>query len=170
MPRGIYERTQFHNQRLSEGQKEAYRTGRRISWNKGKHHTKEHIEKMRNSLKGHKVSEETKRKIGDAQRGEKGSNYRGGQMIKDGYIHILMPKHPFASKRDGYVKRANLVMEKILGRYLIFPEFTHHKGIKYPIGSIENKQDDRIENLQLFANQKEHTKFHWKECGKKHRN
>ena len=51
-------------------------------------------------------------------------------------------------------------MEEIIGRYLIPPEMVHHKGIKYPFGSIENKQDDRPENLQLFANRKKHTKFH----------
>lgn len=42
----------------------------------------------------------------------------------------------------------------------------HHKGIKYPIGSIENKQDNQIENLKLFSNDLEHRKLHYKERNK----
>jgi len=50
-------------------------------------------------------------------------------------------------------------MEKHLGRYLKPEECVHHKGIKYPIGSIENKQDNRIENLEL-SNRNRHALSH----------
>lgn len=92
--------------------------------------------------------------------GDKSSNWKGGQYMKaDGYILILNPSHPRANYH-GYVRRSHLVMEKHLGRYLTKKEVVHHKGIKYPFGSIENKQDDRSENLQLFKNQGAHIKFH----------
>ena len=53
-------------------------------------------------------------------------------------------------------------MEKHLGRYLLPEERVHHKGIRYPINSIENKQDDKIDNLQLFPNEGKHQLFHYK--------
>ena len=52
-----------------------------------------------------------------------------------GYILIYKPKHPFATQ-NGYVFEHRLVMEKHLGRYRTPEEIVHHKGIKYPIGSI----------------------------------
>ncbi len=92
--------------------------------------------------------------------GKKHPFYKGKYKCQ-GYVYISKPSHPRAD-RDGYVKQANLVMEKLLGRYLIPPELVHHKGIKYPLGSIKNRQDDRPENLQLFANHSTHIKFHHK--------
>ena len=98
-----------------------------------------------------------------------------GKIINNGYICILKPNHPFCNK-DGYVFKSHLIMEKYLRKnkpnhpalveingikYLRRKWVVHHKGIKYPLGSIENKQDDRIKNLQLFANKSKHTKFHW---------
>ena len=42
-------------------------------------------------------------------------------------------------------------MAKHLGRNLHRWELVHHKHTKYPAGSIEDKQDNRIENLQLVS-------------------
>ncbi len=114
--------------------------------------------------KGHHHSMKSKKKISDSHKGkqmrEKNPNWRGGSYTKkDGYIFILNSMHPFADKR-GYVRRSRLVMEKMIGRYLTRKEVVHHKGIKYPLGSIKNKQDDRPKNLQLFKNQSLHIKFH----------
>jgi uncharacterized protein (DUF1330 family) len=62
----------------------------------------------------------------------------------------LFPDHPEANLW-GYVKRAVLILEKHLGRYLTHGENIHHiNGIK---------DDDRIENLKIMTN-KEHTKLH----------
>lgn len=109
----------------------------------GKHHSKETIEKYRKTRKGKDNAH------------WKGGRYEDGE----GYIFIYQPNHPFATK-NGYVREHRLVMESMIGRYLQPEEIPHHKGIKYPIDSIENKQDNRRENLQLFANESEHRKFH----------
>ena len=136
--------------------------------------TKEHKEKVRKALKGIKRSEKTKNKMrgknnpmyGVHRFGEDSPGWKGGKRIgKYGYILIYKPNHPFAYK-DKYIRKCILVMEKHLGRYLTKEEIVHHKGIKYPLDSIENRQDDRIENLQLFNGDSSHIKFH---CEKRKR-
>ncbi len=91
--------------------------------------------------------------------GSNASNCKGGKTQSSSvYILIHKPNHPVTTNR--YVLRSHLIMEKTIGRYITTREVVHHKGIKYPINSIKNKQDDRIKNLQLFNNKKEHTQFH----------
>ena len=87
--------------------------------------------------------------------------WKGGKTTNRGYILILKPTHPNCNKM-GYVFEHRLVMEKHLGRYLTPEEIVHHKGTKYPIESIENIQDNRIENLRLFSGAGEHKKYHLK--------
>lgn len=79
--------------------------------------------------------------------------WKGGKIYMAGYVYILKPNHPRADKR-GYIKRAYLVVEKTIKRYINFKEIVHH------INGIKN--DDRPENLQLFPNRSEHTKHHHK--------
>lgn len=111
--------------------------------------------------KGAKHSKKTKEKIRNSSKKKEQSHaWRGGRTIKDGYIYIHCPNHPYARLGKKYVREHRLVMEKYLGRYLTPEERVHHKGIKYPIDSIKNKQDNRIKNLELFANHSEHNKFH----------
>jgi len=117
-----------------------YRKGR-TAWNKGK--------------KLPPLSEETRKKMRQSHSrkvGEEARNWKGGiTKHSAGYILIFKPSHPYSSK-IGYVKRSRLVMEKHLGRYLKSREIPHHKnGIK---------DDDRIENLFLFANRGKHIAFH----------
>jgi len=101
--------------------------------------------------KGFKHSEESKIKMGEPSKGEKNHRWNGGKTIHNGYVLILKPEHPRANSL-GYVKRARLVMEQHLGRYLKPGEVPHHKN--------EIKHDDRIENLGLFANHSKHMIFH----------
>ena len=86
------------------------------------------------------------------KKGKENPNYKGGERKNTaGYVYILKPDHPFCNNR-GYVRRSHLVMEQKLGRYLKPEEIVHHRnGIR---------DDDRPENLKLFANNDKHMSFH----------
>ena len=97
--------------------------------------------------KGMKFSEEHKKKLSEAKKGkytrENHSHWKGGRYKHDkGYVYVLKPDHPYTSSK-GYVFEHRLVMEQHLGRYLIpnIDDIHHINGIK---------NDNRIENLQLF--------------------
>ena len=80
--------------------------------------------------------------------------WKGGiQKQGNGYLYILIPNHSFRDKRDRVLLH-RLVMEKHLGRYLKPEEVVHHIN--------ENKQDNRIKNLKLFATTSLHSKYHSK--------
>ena len=80
--------------------------------------------------------------------------WKGGEVWQNGYILVYQPDHPYHnSQGKGYVRRARLVMEKCLGRYLEKSEVIHHiNGIR---------DDDRIENLIILTNSK-HLSIHHK--------
>ncbi len=95
-----------------------------------------------------------------ARMGNGNGRWNGGRIkSKAGYIRIYMPKHPHCDP-NGYILEHRLVMEKYIGRYLKPEEVVHHRGIRYPIDSIENKQDNRTKNLMLFENTGAHLTFH----------
>jgi hypothetical protein len=70
--------------------------------------------------------------------------WRGGVIwTTPGYCYLKFPGHPRAD-RNGYVKRADLVMEVKLGRVLEPNEIVHHlNGIK---------SDDSSDNLEVMTN------------------
>lgn len=105
----------------------------------GRKHIKESKEKMSKTRKGMFL-------------GENNPNWKGGRIFNyAGYILIKNWNHPFCNP-NGYIREHRFIMEKYIGRYLKPTEDVHHiNGIK---------DDNRIENLELFRSRSEHTKFH----------
>lgn len=98
------------------------------------------------------------------RRREKHPLWKGGRKKESGgYVIVkLYPDDTYfpMCQSNHYVAEHRLSMAKHLGRCLKDEEVVHHKGIRYPIGTLENKMDNQIENLQLFNNDNEHLKFH----------
>jgi len=85
------------------------------------------------------------------QKGSSAENWKGSETRSRGYILIRRPDHPRAKHAGRYVKRADLVLEKKLGRELESGEIAHHcNGVK---------DDDRPENL-LVMTHSEHSRLH----------
>jgi hypothetical protein len=76
----------------------------------------------------------------------------GGRILdKTGYVLVRHPDHPQANNA-GYVREHRYVMEQHLGRYLDSQEVVHHRN--------GDKQDNRLENLELYEHQSEHYSEH----------
>jgi len=73
--------------------------------------------------------------------------WKGGRIKNGGYIYVKNKNHPYRNK-GGYVLEHRLVMERYLGRFLQSNEVIHHKN--------KIKDDNRLENLELFNNNAEH--------------
>lgn len=102
--------------------------------------------------KGHHSITQFKKGHG-MNKGNQNPMWNGGVKYNRGYIMIKKPDHPFRDNK-GYIHEHRLIMEKHLGRYLTKDEVVHHIN--------EVKDDNRIENLQLFPNNTEHIKYHHK--------
>lgn len=81
--------------------------------------------------------------------GKNNPHWNGGRVIDRGYIRIYKPEHPNANGK--YVFEHRLVVEKIIGRYLLTKEESHH------INKI--KDDNRPENLMAFVSKSAHRRF-----------
>ena len=97
-----------------------------------------------------------KYQVGHANKGkflEKNPNWRGGKIEVDGYIKIYKPEYK-NSDCHGYIFEHRYIMEQYLDRDLSPNEIVHHIN--------EDKQDNRIENLQVLTIS-EHNSHHRKE-------
>lgn len=117
---------------------------------RGRKLSREQCERISKLHKGKVLSNQTKRKISEA-------NKKGGighkKNRRDGYISIYFPDHPKCNK-EGYIMEHDLIMECIIGRHLLADEVVHHKN------HIRN--DNRKENLELMTI-REHAALHMKE-------
>ena len=79
-----------------------------------------------------------------AEAGARNGNWRGGTVKhRAGYVLRRVPRHPKAKSANGYILEHVLVMEELLGRYLLEGENVHHKnGVK---------DDNRPEDLELWV-------------------
>lgn len=106
--------------------------------------------------RGRKLSPEHKERIATATRGPNNPRWGNGQKrSRKGYILMWLPDdHQFAEMRDvkGYALEHRLVVAESLGRPLLPEEVVHHRN--------EIHDDNRIENLELFENNAEHTRHH----------
>lgn len=109
-----------------------------------------------NPTTGKSFSDEHKRKLSENHWNTSGSNnpsWKGGNHINSlGYKRVYNPKITDGRYKEPYIAEHRLVMEEFLGRCLLPEEVVHHlNGIR---------DDNRIENLMLFDNQKKHAEYH----------
>lgn len=84
--------------------------------------------------------------------GEDSPRWKGGRMVKKGYVYLLRRDHPNSTK-GGYFLEHRLVMEKHIGRLLKCKEVVHHKD--------GNTLNNSIENLELISSSGKHiAKYH----------
>ncbi len=81
---------------------------------------------------------------------EQHGRWKGGIIKSRGYVFIRRTDHPNVNKR-GYIKRATLVLEKKLGRFLLPREEAHHID--------EDKQNDDPDNLECKTHAA-HARYH----------
>lgn len=128
---------------------------RKSGASKGHKPSQETRQKISNAKKLNPLSEEARRKIAEAKR-SKFNGLNGYGHIKPhckGYVLAYAPLHPHAHA-DGYIMLHTIIMERSIGRYLKENEVVHHKN--------RNRQDNRIENLELM-DKKKHMSMHMKE-------
>ena len=136
---------------LKKNEAKAYRFERGHSLNNGRTMSEDTKKKMSLAKLGKKKSDAVKHRIALAKIGEKNPQWKGGiKMDRFGYRHIRKPTHP--RQVNGYIPEHRFIMEDHIGRFLSSEEVVHH------INGIKN--DNRIENLLLFKNNKEHMAHH----------
>jgi uncharacterized protein (DUF1330 family) len=84
--------------------------------------------------------------------GKMRNKVKRGWKLTQGYVRIWNPEHPM-SRKDGYVPAHRIIMAEHIGRMLKTEEHVHHIN--------GNRQDNRIENLEL-VHRKDHPSKHFR--------
>ena len=116
---------------------------------KGSHQSKEAIEKMRAANLGKRHSEETKRRMSIAGKGNPHNTPK--RRIDNGYVRLYKPDHPMSDK-SGYLLEHRFIMSEYLSRVLDSEELVHHID--------QNTMNNSIENLKI-TNRCEHIGIHF---------
>lgn len=127
-------------------------TNRRYGWVKGQ---------PKRYIHGHQIRTrrtQSSRALTERLTGRFGADHpawRGGRSYKEGYVLVMVGLgHPMAN-HQGRVLEHRLLMAETIGRMLQPEEVVHHiNGVK---------DDNRIENLQLFSSATDHVSHHWRE-------
>jgi len=82
----------------------------------------------------------------------------GKHLNGEGYVLVTKPNHKWVNRKDGYILEHRLVMQEHLGRKLTSKEIVHHKN--------GNRQDNRLENLEVKKIHKHHAGSDYHECPK----
>lgn len=92
--------------------------------------------------------------------------WKGGVKIAKGYLYKRVQSHPNKSKHGGYVAVHRLVMEQVIGRFLMANEVVDHID--------GNTMNNEPSNLRLFQSNAEHLSVtlagrrpNWSDDGKK---
>ena len=109
----------------------------------------ESISGVLNGNFGKKLSKEHRTKLSLAMMGNQ-YTFKGGRMLRSGYVFILSPNHP-SKNNNGYVREHHLVIEKNLGRYIKAGEVGHHVD--------HNRINNDATNLMLFSSHSAHVRF-----------
>jgi hypothetical protein len=57
------------------------------------------------------------------------------------------------ARKDGYVMEHRIIVARAMGRLLLRKEVVHHVN--------HDVEDNRLENLELFASNKDHKSYEW---------
>lgn len=74
--------------------------------------------------------------------GDRNGRWKGGRRTTRGYVYLYRPDHPNVTTNGGMAEHV-LVMEEVLGRYLLPGENVHHKN--------GQRDDNRPSNLELWV-------------------
>lgn len=114
------------------------------------------VELVRHSHKGRAAwTAESLRTYTEKMTGENNPAWKGGVTLKRDKGNYIGPKYVRCppeflqmARKDGYVMEHRLVLAKVIGRCLTRTEAVHHAN--------HDSRDNRIENLMLFANNRDH--------------
>jgi len=115
-----------------------------ISWNTGL--TKETDKRV--GKQGFKIGDK-RNNFKKGLKGIKSSNWKGGEIVNNGYHYKLCYFKNF--KKPKYIAQHRLIVEKVINRKLLSSEIIHHKD--------HNHSNNKIENLQITTRGK-HLIYH----------